>query len=162
MPFESLRKKLISQQVDWGASPPTHGHISSATALPKSGTIPPQSPLEPLPDATTTTAMEYVAVERSRSKCSVSSKDWTIDGLIKRGPRFQKVPRVSALMSSKQLLAAIEHHECSGTPLIIEGWHKHPKWPKKQFTVDWLREHGRQGTHAVYLGDATSRHAVAC
>jgi hypothetical protein len=138
--------------VNWGAPPP-NSHIPSATEPSILGSV---SPLptrdQPLTNATTTTSMEYVVAEQSRSRIFVSSKDWTVDALVKRGPRFREVPRVSALQPLPKLVAAIETHERSGVPLIIEGWHKHPEWPKNKFTVDWFREHGQQGTHAVIAG----------
>lgn len=138
----------MSQNADWGAPPPTHGHIPSVTLPPKSGTI---TLVEP---TTTTAGMDHVVAERPRSKTFVSSKGWTVDTLVGRGPRFQKVPRVSA--RSPRLFSKIKEHERSGIPLIIQGWHKHGKWPKEMFTVDWFREHGQQGMHAVHVGGATS------
>lgn len=106
------------------------------------------SATEPSFDATTAVNMDYVVTEPPHSKI-ISSKDWTVDALVKRGPRFQRVPRVSATAPVSRLCSVIEDHERTGIPLIIEGWHKHRKWDKKLFTVDWFREHGRQGVLAV-------------
>jgi hypothetical protein len=148
MPLESMRQRLIAQTRDWGAPPPVLGHVPATTPS-NLGTTPPLLATEPsVSDATTTVNMECVVTEPSHSKI-ISSKDWTVDALVKRGPRFQKVPRVSATAPIPQLCSAIEHHERNGIPLIIEGWHRHRKWDKKLFTVDWFREHGRQGALAV-------------
>jgi hypothetical protein len=154
MPFEQARQKLMSQTVDWGAPPPTL-HIPSATGSPESGTTAPLL-FTSVHNAPTTTNMEYV-IEEPRQKTFVSSKDWTVDALLERGPRFHKIDRVSATGPLPNLLSAIETHERSGLPLIIEGWHKHKGWPKDIFTVDWFRERGQQGMHAVNTCCGTSQ-----
>ena len=146
MPFEQARRRLMSQTVEWGAPPPTRSHTAPATVLPESGTTPLSSSVH---DATAT-RMEYVVEDAPRSKSFVSSKDWTVDALLQQGPpSFKKVARISITEPSPKLRSAIEIHERSGQPLIIEGWHNHKNWPKDIFTVDWFREHGQQGTHAV-------------
>ena len=140
----------MSQTVEWGAPPPTRSHTASATFPPESGTTTPLSSTRV--HNATTTRMEYVVEDAPRSKSSVSSKDWTVDALLQHGPptrSFKKVARISITESLPKLRSAIEFHERSGKPLIIEGLHNHENWPKDIFTVDWFREHGQQGAHAV-------------
>ena len=74
-----------------------------------------------------------------------SSKSWTLGKLLKKGKRFERVRRVSALDKTK-LLQELEQYEQSGDPLIIEDWHKTPNWPTDGlFSPEWLLDHGEQG-----------------
>ncbi|CAL1704721.1 unnamed protein product [Somion occarium] len=70
---------------------------------------------------------------------SVSTKDWTLHGLLREGKRFQEVPRISA--SSPHLIERIKAFEMDGIPLVIEDWHKETNWPTAMFSVDWLMAH---------------------
>lgn len=74
----------------------------------------------------------------------VSSRDWTVEELVKRGGKnFEPIRRVSAIETSPEDLRCIfEDHEKSGIPLIVGDWHKRPDWPEQLFNVDWLLEHG--------------------
>lgn len=73
----------------------------------------------------------------------LSTKGWTVDGLVALGPRMRHIPRISASIAQGELEAYIREHEESGTPLIVEGWHKTDFWPgEKLFGMDWLLEHG--------------------
>ncbi|KAA1469505.1 hypothetical protein DENSPDRAFT_878979 [Dentipellis sp. KUC8613] len=72
----------------------------------------------------------------------ITTLGWTCDGLLSRSPRFRAVPRISILDPS--LSATIDAHTSSGTPLIIEDLHRHPRWPKEMFGVDWFATHGPQ------------------
>ena len=79
---------------------------------------------------------------------SISSSQWSLEGLFKRSRRFKQIRRISALLPEPQLLRIFEEHETSGLPLIIEGWDKHTRWPKDLFNVDWLLEHC--GDHSAF------------
>ena len=68
----------------------------------------------------------------------ISSKCWTFEHLHKQGRRFKPVKRISALIPEEVLLHRLAEYERDGEPLIIENWHKHPKWPKELFDVDRL------------------------
>lgn len=70
----------------------------------------------------------------------ISSKDWTVQGLLAQGRRFCEVPRVSALDPEAVAKAFLEY-EHSGVPLIIEHLDQTPKWPKDMFSIDWLSSH---------------------
>lgn len=69
---------------------------------------------------------------------AISSRDWTLQGLLRRGKRFKQVKRIPASWPEAQLLSAIEQHEQSGEPLIIEGWHQQRNWPRDLFDINWL------------------------
>lgn len=64
----------------------------------------------------------------------ISTKGWTLDSLINKSLNFHHVRRVPA--SSSSLPQIINDHENSGVPLVIEDCHKHPSWPKEEFTLD--------------------------
>ena len=67
-----------------------------------------------------------------------STKGWTLDGIIEEGDNFHHVERVSA--TAPDLLDKIKKSEANGVPLVIEGFHKHPKWPQHMFTIDQFVE----------------------
>ncbi|KAI9446092.1 hypothetical protein H4582DRAFT_2163631 [Lactarius indigo] len=72
----------------------------------------------------------------------LTSAGWSTDGLISRGSRFLKIPRIS--VSDKNLEVIIHTHESSGVPLIIEGMHEHRAWPATIFNTQWLCENVQQ------------------
>ncbi|KAI0341657.1 hypothetical protein BDW22DRAFT_1331922 [Trametopsis cervina] len=75
----------------------------------------------------------------------ISAKDWTFDNVLQQGERFKPVKRISALSPGLEIARAIEQHEASGEPLIIEGYQKAEKWSKDLFNVDWLiQNHGQK------------------
>ncbi|KAJ3568645.1 hypothetical protein NP233_g5586 [Leucocoprinus birnbaumii] len=69
----------------------------------------------------------------------VSTQGWTLDDLLQKGERFHPVPRSS--FGSDDLESQIKRHEESGTPFVIEGWHKHSSWSKKAFSVDFCLQY---------------------
>ncbi|TCD64542.1 hypothetical protein EIP91_003980 [Steccherinum ochraceum] len=68
----------------------------------------------------------------------ISPDGWTLEGLLRQGPRFREVPRCRA--DDPNLDQRILAFEKDGVPLVIEGWHKSPSWPDI-FHIDWLMEH---------------------
>ncbi|KAH9066292.1 hypothetical protein EDB87DRAFT_1732683 [Lactarius vividus] len=72
----------------------------------------------------------------------LSSAGWSMDGLISRGSRFLKIPRIS--ISDKNLEVIIHTHESLGVPLVIEGMHEHRAWPTTIFNTQWLCENVQQ------------------
>lgn len=78
----------------------------------------------------------------------ISPKGWTLDNLLKQGPRFRTVPRCAA--DDPNLLDRIAAFEADGVPLIIDGWHKLDTWPNSMFTIDWLLEN--DGQQSEYTG----------
>lgn len=64
-----------------------------------------------------------------------STRGWSLDLLLETGPNFHDVHRVSA--TSPDLGNTIRNvFELKGRPLVIEGFHQHPQWPKKMFTLE--------------------------
>ena len=68
---------------------------------------------------------------------SISTKNWSFDWLLKQGPRFMAVPRVSAL-EHYAMLKRIKQYEADGIPLVIEHWNRHQSWNSTIFSLDWL------------------------
>lgn len=80
----------------------------------------------------------------------VTTKGWTLDGLVALGKRTQPVPRVSALQDGSVIEEEIRKSEAEGTPLIIEDWHKAPCWPRDDlFTAEWLLENGDECAYCL-------------
>ena len=67
----------------------------------------------------------------------ISSQDLTLSDLLGKG--FLSVPRSS--FQREDLDSHVKHHEKSGVPLIIEGWHKHHRWPKEIFGIDFCLQY---------------------
>ncbi|KAM6500372.1 hypothetical protein JOM56_003386 [Amanita muscaria] len=69
----------------------------------------------------------------------VSIQEWTSDSLISHSPNFKSVRRVSALSDTAIISRELKTFESEGVPLIIEDWHKHTRWPKEEFTLEWFK-----------------------
>ena len=69
-----------------------------------------------------------------------SCKTWNLQTLLSGGRRFKAVPRVSAL-SKIEMRQAIQKHENSGEPLIIDNLDKCENWPTELLSIDWLLQH---------------------
>lgn len=76
----------------------------------------------------------YLQIPITPNTTMISTKGWTLDSLINQSLNFHHAPRVSAL--SNDLPQVIHEHEQSGLPLVIYACHKHPNWPKDEFTLD--------------------------
>ncbi|KAF7967218.1 hypothetical protein HWV62_35148 [Athelia sp. TMB] len=89
------------------------------------------------------------------TKILISTRDWeSAEALVQRGRRFKLTRRVDVMASSEeQIASAIQQHERSGEPLILENMHKHPNWLGDGFHVDWLRENGEQEARARNVHD---------
>ena len=126
--MESIRRKLMEQEpYMYAVEKPTS--VSSAST----STVP--GPVE--------------SVSRRDRTHSISAKAWTLERLLTQSPTLQPVKRVSAL-SERDMLQAIAEHETTGEPLIIEDWHKHPKWPSEMFSMDWLvATKGHEGEYSL-------------
>ncbi|KAG1756605.1 uncharacterized protein EDB91DRAFT_1041222 [Suillus paluster] len=117
----------------------------------------PNSQLELLPNATrspilgtdtsgrhtSTIVNDGTTTKHLLTKALITTKGWTFTELVKKAPNFRPVDRVH--FEDPTLTQTIRMHEDSGNPLIIEGFHEHESWPADLFTLDWLREHGKQG-----------------
>ncbi|KAF8643892.1 hypothetical protein AX16_008908 [Volvariella volvacea WC 439] len=67
----------------------------------------------------------------------ISTKDWSLESLLKQSPNFRPVPRVKA--ADQGLHRRIDQYEAKNQPLIIEGWHLRGDWPSDMFHIDWFR-----------------------
>ncbi|KAG6867007.1 hypothetical protein C0991_003923 [Blastosporella zonata] len=72
------------------------------------------------------------------SVARISTREWTLQGILNTSKRFLLVPRVA----HQDATNAIARFEENGIPHIIEGLHNAPKWPKEDFTPEWLIAHG--------------------
>ncbi|KAK0196957.1 hypothetical protein F5146DRAFT_919505 [Armillaria mellea] len=77
-------------------------------------------------------------------KVSFTTKDWSLEGLLKKGKRFFPVPRVSAVDDQSPLQKTLLKYDKGTMPLVVEDWHKHPDWLGQKFNLEWLREHGQK------------------
>lgn len=69
----------------------------------------------------------------------ISTSGWTLDSLTSSSQTFRAVDRIPAI--SSQLSEVIKNHERAGLPLVIEGFHRHEKWPTKMFTIEGFEEY---------------------
>ena len=72
---------------------------------------------------------------------SISTRHWSLEGLLKISDNFRLVARVPLSVAKSSLVDL----DKPGDPLIIEGLHEHPAWPKDMFNVDWLSHYGPKG-----------------
>lgn len=154
MGIEEQKKKLMEpgHRYRWGDRPkslpyhvPGRAHYWAREASPVSlnRTV---GELGVPEDVPTQTSMHRIATSIvPLKKHPISTQHWTFDSIVKCGARFHPVPRISA--TEADLSALIDGHEQSGIPYIIEGWHKHPNWPKDKFHIDWLCKNGPKGVH---------------
>ncbi|KAF9995065.1 hypothetical protein BGZ79_000152 [Entomortierella chlamydospora] len=70
---------------------------------------------------------------------SVDLKDMDYDRIIALGYPFVPVKRVDVNQEGVDLEQEVES-TCveGGTPLVLEGWHKHPKWDHELFTFPYI------------------------
>lgn len=150
-----MRHKLMQNSTEWGKAPDGNARkspiLSPMTGPSRSQTKPKNQAVRRAQISFSTEARAVntqVASNPSSDlspptplKASITTRDWTLEGLIAKGKRFREIPRVSAQQSGDVLKGTIEKHEQSGVPLIIEGWHKHHKWSSDIFDVHWLEKH---------------------
>ncbi|KAJ6623520.1 hypothetical protein B0H10DRAFT_2331770 [Mycena sp. CBHHK59/15] len=72
-----------------------------------------------------------------------SSREWTLESLLKKGKNFAEVPRVR-WSPEKSTLDQIQEHEnaSKGVPLVIEGLDRHENWHEDTFTLDCFESDG--------------------
>lgn len=114
------------------ASTSTDGPLDQPHPRPKTSKNKPRS------GTSTPRAVDGPTLLPSLHAAPLSTTSWTADSLLHSGPNFQPIPRVSAF--SPGLSDAIATHLERGMPLVIEGWHEHPKWPKEIFDLKYLLE----------------------
>jgi hypothetical protein len=158
MTIESRRKEIMSKSREWGEiveplpytpySPPRqktdtpalpHGPLDSEDTImnDRHGVGDQAREDRQLPDE-----MEDAPLH-SDASCGLldhtlamtSTRGWSLDLLLETGPNFHGVHRVSA--TSPDLGDTIRNvFEVKGRPLVIEGFHQHPQWPKEMFTLE--------------------------
>ncbi|KAK0459872.1 uncharacterized protein EV420DRAFT_294805, partial [Desarmillaria tabescens] len=87
---------------------------------------------------------------------SFTTRDWSLEGLLKQGKRFFPIPRVSAV-GGQSLEDILQRYDGDTKPLVIEGWHKHPGWLGQKFSLEWLREHGQKNIAVRNIHDWSDR-----
>lgn len=103
------------------------------------GPVPKMADIEPsVADVVQTMQTRPRSLPRNEGAPFVTTKDWSLGGLLERSERFFPVRRVSAALSAQELAAELARFEKDGVPLIIEGYHERPGWPKHLLNVDWL------------------------
>lgn len=95
-----------------------------------------------LSDALILDKMNTVVQPSPLSNPAISTRGWTLKGLLAMSKNFRPVPRVSA--RARDLLMRIEDYEGGERPLVVERCHRHEKWAKDLFTVEWLSANGCQ------------------
>ncbi|KAI0721127.1 hypothetical protein C8T65DRAFT_786041 [Cerioporus squamosus] len=71
----------------------------------------------------------------------MTCKGWDVKDMVEAHRNFRPVRRISALAPLDELLRELAEYEKSGVPLIIEDWHKHPRWQGELLGIDWLLAH---------------------
>ncbi|TFK30125.1 hypothetical protein FA15DRAFT_609251 [Coprinopsis marcescibilis] len=84
----------------------------------------------------TTRRMEQTQASRP----SISTADWDTDYVLGYSSNFKAIKRVKATSSASIVEQEIKNCEATGIPLIVEDWHKHKKWPKDMFTLDFFQK----------------------
>ena len=149
--LEGFRRQVMARQPQWG-DPPSQRTWDRSSSDSKSSTSPrAQAALScsDCSDASTGTARTRMGTIAKMSpdchKVSFTTKDWSLEGLLKKGKRFFPVPRVSAVDDQSPLQETLLKYDKGTMPLVVEDWHKHPDWPGQKFNLEWLREHGQKG-----------------
>lgn len=71
----------------------------------------------------------------------VTSRGWSLEGLVASGPRFRTVDRISANSGTpEQIASTIKDYEQRNIPLVVQDFHNHPDWPEF-LTPQWLETH---------------------
>lgn len=150
--LEEIRRRVMAQQPQWGdpPSPRTWDRSSLDSKLstsPRAQTALSCSDCSNASTGTARTKMGTIAKMRPDChKVSFTTKDWSLEGLLKQGERFHSVPRVSAVGGqSESLQETLLRYDKKTIPLVVEDWHKHPDWLGGKFNLEWLREHGQKG-----------------
>ncbi|KAF9246293.1 hypothetical protein BU15DRAFT_40296 [Melanogaster broomeanus] len=108
--------------------------VGSSTPLTTSrGCIP---GVQPNPDP------PHPSTSHERRHPLVTTACWDIKEILARSQNFHPMHRVH--YSSPEAETFISGYEKSGIPVIVEGWHRHPRWPKSMFNVEWLKQNGDQ------------------
>lgn len=157
MTIESRRKEIMSKSRTWGETVEPLPHTLEGPYPPPSQK--PDTPALLLKDSEDTIMNDRVGDQAREDRqlpdevedaplysdvlCGLldptlamtSTRGWSLDLLLETGPNFHNVHRVSA--TSPDLGNTIRNvFELKGRPLVIEGFHQHPRWPKEMFTLE--------------------------
>ncbi|RPD80033.1 hypothetical protein L226DRAFT_454024 [Lentinus tigrinus ALCF2SS1-7] len=120
----------------------TQHSLESPTIAPPSLSAPvPGSAAAPPSPARATTPPR---IGKTSSTPLLTCKDWDFQAMLDAHRNFRPVRRISALVPPDALLRELTEYEKSGEPLIIENWHKHPKWQGDLLGMEWLLAHAGQ------------------
>ncbi|KAF8212090.1 hypothetical protein K438DRAFT_1567794 [Mycena galopus ATCC 62051] len=94
----------------------------------------------------------------SQTQPTLTCKDWSRDWLLSQSKNFEHVPRVR-WSANKSVADQIKHHEATnpGVPLVVEGLHKHSKWPTSKFTPKWFQANGPDAISVRNVHDRTDK-----
>ncbi|KAF9116204.1 hypothetical protein BGX27_004311 [Mortierella sp. AM989] len=90
--------------------------------------------------------MQAAFNQDTQAQTSVSLKEMDYDSIMAMGYPFVPVKRVNVNQEGVNLEQEVEL-TCveGGTPIVLEGWHKHPKWDSKLFTFQYIEtNHGNE------------------
>ncbi|KAF9347205.1 hypothetical protein BGX26_001291 [Mortierella sp. AD094] len=98
--------------------------------------------------------MQSAFSQDTQAQTSVSLKDMDYDRIIALGFPFVPVKRVDVNQEGVDLEQEVES-TCveGGTPLVLEGWHKHPKWNHELFTFPYID--AKYGDEVIICRDLT-------
>ncbi|KAF5380865.1 hypothetical protein D9615_004049 [Tricholomella constricta] len=147
MGIEQQRKKLMAARPIWGERRDIH-HVPEPHQNPASGQCNCLAASSPISsnasrlDVSSIRDMNNVIEPLSPSPViRISTYGWSLESILCTGKQFRPIPRLSA-SGSTTTMKEITKYERGGLPLIIEGFHKDPKWPRDKFRPEWLEAHG--------------------
>jgi hypothetical protein len=129
--LEDIRRRIFRSNADWGDHPPlaSVGPLIRA-ACPKAGRRSRRSCMRSSDNNE----------DRSMSKTAITTRGWTLEGLVARSDNLRPITRVSATDSA--LLNDIRWHESEGRPMVIEGLHRQTHWNTSLLSVDSFQQLG--------------------
>ncbi|KAF8623479.1 hypothetical protein AX15_006263 [Amanita polypyramis BW_CC] len=140
--MERRRQQLIQDRRSWGDPTPRDPA--------KSGSAPREVVNHCLATYKTTAArlgispMKFSLPQQSpisARRMPISVQGWSFDDLVSKSSNFKAVRRISALNKASLNPAELDKYDKEGVPLIIEDFHRHPRWPH-EFTLEHFKSHG--------------------
>ncbi|KAI7816843.1 hypothetical protein BC939DRAFT_481693 [Gamsiella multidivaricata] len=95
----------------------------------------------------------FDAEDRAQKRVDLGPMNY--DRILSLGFPFQPTKRVNVNEDGVDLWQEVEM-TCirNGTPVVLEGWHRHPDWNQKLFTFPYIEAHyGDNGTEILYDSD---------
>ncbi|KAG6918137.1 hypothetical protein DXG01_016326 [Tephrocybe rancida] len=138
MGVEERRKKLMANNPAWGDRLRRSTHVAGGTRENPDETVCDCEVKGASTPAASTILMNNVVAPPPPPVTRISTQGWTLENILKKGKCFKLVPREP----HQNATDAIIKFERYGVPLIIDGLHKLPQWPKDDFSPEWLADHG--------------------